>query len=652
MVSTRRAKPRTDLGKLYFDQTAFASSVHATVGCLACHPGSEKLPHPAILPDPSCESCHATQADLHLRGVHAEKWAEGNREVPRCWTCHGGHDVLPPTEPRSRTYPLNVLTVCTSCHEKHGPSADVGQTGRQLIDAYLGSAHGKAVRRSGLIVAATCPDCHRAHDILPSQDPNSSVYRRRVPETCGRCHAGIQETYQSSVHGLALARGDGGGVVCTDCHTAHSITRASIPSSSIDIVAECGECHDAPRPGARKTSFYKTYRQSYHGQATGLGYTRAARCSDCHGAHDIRPVSDPNSRLHPDRRIEVCRECHQGASEQFASFEPHADYRDGRRYPLLHAVWLYFVIVMSGAFGFFGLHSLLWFIRSVIERLKHGPHPRFSANPHAIVRFSRADRINHFFVIVSFFGLTLTGLPLLYSDRDWARGLAEMLGGGNVAGVLHRIFAVMLICNFVAHIVTLSRRRRRHESWKDWLFGPNTMLPRWKDVTDCLGMFRWFFRGGAKPAFDRWTYWEKFDYMAELFGSVIIGGSGLLLWFPIFFSAILPGWAFNVAMIIHGYEALLALGFIFTIHFFNAHLRLEKFPVDDVIFTGSLPEDEFKHERGVEYARLVETGQLDSLRVSPAPAWQRKAAVAVGLLAMAIGMTLVVLIILGSFDVL
>jgi cytochrome b subunit of formate dehydrogenase len=176
------------------------------------------------------------------------------------------------------------------------------------------------------------------------------------------------------------------------------------------------------------------------------------------------------------------------------------------------------------------------------------------------------------------------------------------------------------------------------------------MLPRKKDFADCIGMWKWFFVGGKKPKFDRWTYWEKFDYVAEVGGSFIIGVTGLMLWFPTFFSRFMPGWVFNVATIVHGDEALLALGFIFTIHFFNAHLRLEKFPVDDVMFTGRLPEEEFKEERGAEYERLEASGELEKLRVPPPKTWYRPLAVIAGLTAMAIGTTLVVLIILAGLE--
>jgi cytochrome b subunit of formate dehydrogenase len=454
------------------------------------------------------------------------------------------------------------------------------------------------------------------------------------------------------VHGQQLAEGNSRAPVCTDCHTAHAITRTDTPAFMLDIANECGTCHNERGPGStRASSLYDTYRRSYHGQVTALGSTRAARCSDCHGAHDVQRIDAPESNLSGANRVATCQKCHPQATARFAQFESHADHRDGKRYPLLHAVWLYFVIVMSAAFGFFGLHSVLWLVRGAIERRRNGAPKHHGANPHAIRRFTVVDRVNHAFVIVSFFGLTLTGLPLFFADQGWAKTLMAMLGGVRSAGVLHRIFGIMLIGNFVVHFVGLFRRMRR-DGVKKLLFGPTTMLPRWKDFVDCAGMIRWFFVGGKKPAFDRWTYWEKFDYVAEVFGSLVIAVTGLMLWFPVFFSWFLPGWAFNVATLIHGYEALLAIGFIFTIHFFNAHLRVEKFPADDVMFTGQLSEEEFKEERGEEYARLVASGEIERLRVPPAPRWQRKVAVAAGMVAMAIGTTLVALIILAGLGVL
>lgn len=623
---------------------------HQSLRCVDCHRDAAALPHAAVLEPATCDSgCHGDDADRVARGAHGQALERGDPDAPRCATCHGGHDIRPATDRRSQLHPLNITSLCGDCHGEHTDPVTGRRPGPEAIEQYLASVHGRAVAVTGLVVAATCVSCHGAHDVRPSDDPQSLVHRAQVATTCGQCHLGIEGTYMQSIHGQALADGRDDAPVCTDCHTAHAITRADTPAFMRDIVNECGDCHNQPGADGRRVSLYDSYRRSYHGQVTLLGSMRAARCSDCHGAHDILPASSPQSRIHPDNRLQMCASCHPRANANFVLYAPHADHRDRERYPLLYAIWLYFIILMSATFGFFGLHSLLWFVRSGIERVRRGrPRPP-RANPHTIRRFNRVDRINHALAIVTFFGLTLTGMPLMFADQAWAAKLTAMMGGVHGAGLLHRIFAVGLMLNFVVHMVGVARRMHRH-GVRRILFGPNSMLPRWKDVTDCIGMFRWFF-GGPKPRFDRWTYWEKFDYWAEIAGTIIIGGTGLLLWFPEFFSTWLPGWVLNAAFIIHGYEALLAVGFIFTIHFFNAHLRWEKFPVDDVMFTGRLPEEEFAHERPLEYERLRAAGELKNLYTTPPPRWQRPLAVGVGILAMAIGITMVVLIVTAGLGI-
>ena len=642
--------------KLFTPPETLKGSVHAGVACVSCHTGAKELPHGAKQESPTCDTpgCHGKEASGYVQGAHAMARAKGDVNAPTCVTCHGGHDVLAKTNPKSRTYPINVVKVCGDCHAAHveKPAADGKPTTTRVAD-YLGSVHGKGVSDSGLVVSATCASCHGAHEVRPAKDPLSKVSRAKVPETCGqtKCHERITPMYETSIHGELHAQGNAKAAVCSDCHQAHAISRHDSAAFMTDIVAECGSCHNAPAKGSKeKRSLYETYRESYHGQVTKLGSERAARCSSCHGSHDIRRIEDPMSRLNAANKIDTCRKCHPGASAQFASFAPHADFRNSDRYPILHYVYLYFVIMMSASFGFFGLHCILWFVRSVIERIKHGPRPKIDySKGKAIQRFNKVDRLNHAFVILTFFGLALTGLPLLYSGKGWAQVLAAMLGGVRTCGIEHRIFAVMLIGNFVVHGVGVFRRFKKY-GIKAMLFGPTTMMMTKKDLFDVLGMFKWFAVGGKKPKFDRWTYWEKFDYTAEVGGSGIIGLTGLLLWFPVFFSMFVPGWMFNVATVIHGFEALLAVGFIFTIHFFNAHLRLEKFPVDDVMFTGRLPEEEFKHERTAEYERAVATGEIEKLRVAPPPAWYRHFAVAAGITAMVIGTTIVTLIILAALN--
>ena len=630
-----------------------ADGPHAALACTDCHQDAKELPHNFNLDlrHINCTSaCHQPAAAAYRRGIHAEAAAKGDQQAPTCVDCHGGHNIYPASDKRSRTYPLNVVNLCGDCHREHHDEAT-----HKYVENYMESVHGKAVVEGGVIVAATCADCHGSHDIRPAQDADSTVNRAHVPDTCGQCHEGVEDVYNQSIHGKHLSEGDPNAPVCTDCHAAHSITQANTPGFLRDIVSECGQCHDKlSKKNGKGLSLYETYRMSYHGQVNQLGFSRAAKCSDCHGAHNILPASDPLSRINPNNLVSTCRECHKEANANFTKFMPHADYHDWKNYPLLAGVWTYFIVLMSITFGFFGLHSLLWLIRSLIERHKHpAAHVEQDKNDkhYAIKRFRRINRINHAFVVISFFGLTLTGMPLLYSDQEWAKGLAAAVGGANAAGIWHRFFAVILVVNFIVHFYGVFQRFRK-QSPKALLTGTYTLLPRWRDVTDCLGMFRWFFTGKKQPAFDRWTYFEKFDYWAEIAGTFIIGGTGLMLWFPDIFSAVIPGWSFNIATIVHGYEALLAAGFIFTIHFFNANLRPEKFPVDDVIFTGVVNEEELKHERPTEYEQLVKSGQLESMRVPVPPKWTRTVSIIVGVTAMSIGLALVVLIVLAGLHVL
>jgi len=167
---------------------------------------------------------------------------------------------------------------------------------------------------------------------------------------------------------------------------------------------------------------------------------------------------------------------------------------------------------------------------------------------------------------------------------------------------------------FAFHVASLARfKRRRRVPLKELVFGPNSLMFNGRDVRVFVASVKWFWNKGPRPEYGRWTYWEKFDYLAVFWGIAVIGLSGLMLWFPEFFTKFLPGWLINVATIIHSDEALLAVGFIFTIHFFNTHLRPEAFPMDTVIFTGVVPYDEYKKERPRAVADLRQMGEFKHL---------------------------------------
>jgi cytochrome b subunit of formate dehydrogenase len=255
-------------------------------------------------------------------------------------------------------------------------------------------------------------------------------------------------------------------------------------------------------------------------------------------------------------------------------------------------------------------------------------------------RFSRLERVLHLMVIVSFFGLVMTGLPLHFSNAPWAGWIIRLHGGVYAAGIIHRVCAVITLLYFFTHVGTLFVRIARSPDKQRFFWGPDSMVPQPKDVRDILQMFQYFAGRAPAPRFDRFSYLEKFDYWAVFWGVAIIGGSGLMLWFPEAFSAFLPGWVFNVATIVHGDEALLALCFIFTIHFFNGQLRPEKFPLDLVIFTGRATSGYMKEEHPLELERLERGDELSSRAAPPPPRWMYVGAAMLGTAAMIIGITL------------
>jgi cytochrome b subunit of formate dehydrogenase len=260
-------------------------------------------------------------------------------------------------------------------------------------------------------------------------------------------------------------------------------------------------------------------------------------------------------------------------------------------------------------------------------------------------RFSPLNRTLHALVIASFLGLALTGLPLKFAYAPWARVLARMVGGLEVAGYIHRVCALITFGYFFTHVAYLISRIITSPNRKSFFWGPTSMVPQGKDVRDVFQMFKWFFGLAPRPRFDRYSYMEKFDYWGVFWGVAIIGTSGLLLWFPAFFAKFLPGWVFNVATIIHSDEALLATAFIFTIHFFNVHLRPEKFPIDTVIFTGRATTEYMEEEHPLEMERARREGTLESRVAPPASRAAQLWSLWLGFISWSVGVVLVVLII-------
>ncbi|MBI2427878.1 MAG: cytochrome b/b6 domain-containing protein [Ignavibacteriales bacterium] len=607
-------KASKDGRSLFVDVAEYAGSKHgAKVACSQCHTevkSSHTRPCDAITKKVDCAQCHTEVGEQYQKSTHGKLFAKQDANAPTCKECHGTHGVKGKTDPISPTFAINVPALCARCHQE-GQKAAVRYKGTEhdIIKHYTESIHGKGLAKSGLTVTAKCTDCHSSHMELPKSDPLSTINAQNIPATCGRCHHGIEEKYNKSIHSRFVSTSEKPLPVCNDCHTAHTINRTDAEGFKLGVMTTCGKCHD---------EITKTYFDTYHGKVAKLGYTKTAKCYDCHGAHDILPTSNPNSRLHRQNVVQTCQQCHPGANRRFAGYLTHATHHDPDKYPILFWVFWGMTGLVIGTFFFSGVHTLLWLPRAWELRRIHQQMEKEHGGERQYQRFSRLNRILHIAMIVSFLSLALTGMMLKFSYTDWAAILSRFFGGFEVAGYIHRIAATFMMIVFITHIVDLVRRKKvEFGSWKKMLFGANTMLPTKKDLQDIIGSIKWFIGKGPRPQYGRWTYWEKFDYFAVFWGVFIIGSTGMTLWFPEFFTNFVPGWFINVATIIHSDEALLATGFIFTVHFFNTHLRPEKFPMDLVIFTGRMSVEELKRDKPAEYYAMIESGELEKHLVEP-----------------------------------
>ncbi len=646
---------------LFVDQEIQKTSVHAKLQCAECHTDltTEHPDGPAPAKPVNCASCHKDQADVYATSIHGVSRSMGSSGAATCTSCHGTHDMLSAKNPHSPTFKLNLSRTCAKCHDNAGINKEYRMRFPDVAAHYQDSIHGLGVAKKGLVIAPSCNDCHGVHDIKRSVDRSSPIHKSNVAKTCGTCHLGIEDIYNKSVHGQLLAKGDARGPVCTDCHSAHDIETPSNVHFKQVSDASCGKCHGES---------LLHYRDTYHGKAMALGEPNiasdVAACYDCHGDHNILPVSNPESQLSKENIQETCAKCHPGATVGFTKYIPHANPLDGRKYPALHLTFLLMTGLLVGVFAFFGGHTLLWLGRSIwIYRhdSKAYRETKFDSqrDDEWFTRFTPFDRFLHFLVVTSFLLLVITGMPLKFYYTDWAKTLFHIIGGAQTARALHRFGALVTFLYFALHLFDLvksswlNRGALRNPETGKWelkrlfgvVFGPDSMVPTLQDLREFVAHQKWFFGKGPKPQFDRWTYWEKFDYFAVFWGIFAIGLSGMVMWFPQFFTAFLPGWVINIALIVHSDEALLAAGFIFTVHFFNTHFRLEKFPMDNVIFSGRISKTEMLHERKRWYDRLVATGRLDQHRVRDE--WERwkKIARPIGFTFFGIGLVLLVLII-------
>ena len=581
---------------LYVDAKKLKHSIHGSMklACVDCHKDVKSLAH-----DPPqkvlCADCHADAKNAYTHSTHA-KIVSGGKIAADCQNCHGSaHEVLAGGAPDSPVNHAHIPATCGRCHGQKFLMESNGVSAQPFI-SYQESVHGRAVE-NGSMKAAVCTDCHGAHQILPPTDPQSPIYQFNVPATCGQCHTDIQNTFNASIHGQAIARGNSLSPVCTDCHGIHSIKSHRDPNSP---VAEqnlsrdtCARCHEGVRlfsefgvPGNRVS----TYMDSYHGLAAEGGSVVVANCSSCHGVHNILPSGDPHSTINRANLSATCGECHKGATQKFTLTPVHL--ADGVHPSDIGSIitrWvrIIYMILIFGIIGAMFVHNfIIWRSKAIARRSMQNPKMQ---------RMSNNLRWQHLVLLTSFIVLVCTGFALKFPD-SW---FAEALGmGEHVRSIVHRVAGVVLIVTGFYHVFYLAIAHEGHRLIRD-------IAPRPKDLKDAVGVMLYYLRlSKKKPQFGRFTYGEKAEYWALVWGTGLMGLTGVMMWAKVWTGNLLARWWVDVATAVHFYEAILATLAIVVWHFYQVIGDPDVYPMNWAWWDGKMPVEHYKHEHALDSESL------------------------------------------------
>jgi formate dehydrogenase gamma subunit len=557
-----------------------------SLDCRACHGAGKTLPYlgGAVF--------HQAAHEAYSHGYHAQALQNG-RKAAGCLDCHAaGRDmatILPASDLGSTINRANIARTCGSCHGNKSVMDGTGISDRPFL-AYQESAHARAIAR-GNIGAAVCTDCHNSHDILPASNELSPIFKANIPKTCARCHAQVVSEFIQSVHGQAAARGVSQSPVCTDCHGIHTIKPHGDARSALGTTA-CARCHQGVRltqefgvPGERVSS----YEDSYHGMARKLGSSVAADCASCHGVHNILPSSDSRSMINRANLVKTCGQCHPGAGDNFIMGKVHLDVpaaRDAGSVATRWVRWIYLglIIVTIGAMAIH--NALAWRKKAVLKR---------RAERRVILRMTRTQRWQHWLLIISFTILVITGFALKYPD-SW---LSALLGTSEAfRRIAHRAAGVILLAVGVFHVFYMLLAKEGRKGLLDF-------LPRKQDLRDFIQNIRYYLGLAAtRPKFARFGYGEKAEYWAVVWGTIIMGLTGVMVWFKVEMFGFLPRWMIDVALAIHWYEAILATLAILVWHVYNVVFDPDAYPLNWALIDGLVSEEFYKEEHALDYERM------------------------------------------------
>jgi cytochrome b subunit of formate dehydrogenase len=586
---------------LYVDTGKYDTSVHADLSCTDCHEDVEELPHTARLKEVDCSGCHSEVADVYAKSRHVVGFKRiAGIEAPRCADCHGAHAIPRSTLSSSPVYYRNIAATCTRCHGNREVIEKGGIAIPGAARMYGKSIHNVAIVEKGLNKSASCVDCHGAHDLKDRFDPTSPIYRTNIPETCGKCHYGVFTIYRESVHGVALFRGVPDAPGCTDCHGEHEIRQADDPDSPVSFMAvsekTCPSCHAAEKLAARygiEVDKVKGYRESFHGLSQRLGDKTVANCSSCHGVHEIFASSDPRSTVNPKNLPVTCGQCHPGATENFAKGSIHAGTGGvgGAIKYWVERVYIWLIVLVIGGMV---LHNGADYFRKMQalyrERTEKWLHPGYE-------RLNRSERIQHLLTLSSFFVLVITGFALKFK---WSIPFFSDAANVSLRGNGHRAAAIVMVVTSIYHVFYAVFTERGRDQLA-------RMMPRLQDALDVMAMLKYYAGlSDHRPRFGRYSYVEKAEYLALVWGTIVMVVTGFMLWFENETMKMIPMWGLDVATLVHYYEAILATLAIFVWHLYYVIINPDFAPMSFTWIDGKLSRHHMEHEHPLELEEIEE----------------------------------------------
>lgn len=610
-----------DLAASHAFHPAFAALDEETVlepgiNCVDCHgshtiqaKGDEAYPFADARQTSRCGTCHELESIGYLHSAHARALEEGVASSPTCLGCHEAVELVGVEECEASPRKVRIANLCMSCHVENPEVA--GQTiyGSPFMTSFSESVHGQALFDCDPD-APSCVDCHGSHEVARGADQYSHVSRGQIVKSCSQCHKAAAEDYLHSIHATAFSRGNRDAPVCTDCHGEHNILDHSNPDSPVapaNMAQQvCGECHGSYKLTERygmDSNRVATFEDSFHGLAARGGAVEIVNCGSCHGYHDVRGEADPESLVHPDNLAKTCGQCHEGANERFATGKVHVSIDRASEEPVLFwiatiYIWGIFLIV-----GGMVIHNGLDFFHKV--RLKATSHwtPHYHPlddTPHRLyLRMSVNERIQHAILALSFIILVITGFMLRYPEAWWVQGLRNLSSHAfEYRGLIHRIAGVVMCLAGVWHVAYLALTNRGRQLFLD-------LLPCKKDLADMLGILRYNLGlSKNRPLFARFSYIEKTEYWALIWGSILMTVTGFLLWYENTTIGLFTKLGFDISRTIHFYEAILATLAIIVWHFYFVIFNPDVYPMNLSWLTGKMSEEEMETEHPLELERL------------------------------------------------